>query len=92
MFADGERRVDFVLAWEEVARKDRWNEEAAARRQIFQAHLQREGLQLEMEKEGRLNFIKMHAPLELLCRYCEIMKLRMPMKEVQNGFNYFCYL
>ena len=42
-----------------------------------------EGLDLEYENEvDGLNFIKIHAPLQVLRRYSEILKLRMPMKEV----------
>lgn len=31
-----------------------------------------------------LHFIKLHAPDEVLRRYAEILKLRMPMKKVQK--------
>lgn len=57
-------------------------EEAQRRREIFEAHLEREGLELEREHTEKHHFVKIHAPHELLCRYCEIMKLRMPMKQV----------
>lgn len=89
MFVDGARRVDFVLAWmEPTTRKplktteERQAEEAETKRKVFENNLEREGLELEREQAGRHHFVKIHATQEVLCRYCEIMKLRMPMKEV----------
>jgi len=46
--------------------------------------LENQGLELEyeqMEPSG-LHFIKIHAPKEVLRRYAEILKLRLPMKEL----------
>jgi hypothetical protein len=47
------------------------------------------GLELEYEERelNGLNFIKLHATLEVLRRYSEILKLRMPMKEVTSLFS-----
>ena len=52
--------------------------------QKFEKNLEREGLQLEYEPPERngLCFLKIHAPREVLRRYAEILKLRLPMKEV----------
>jgi len=46
--------------------------------------LEKEGLQLEYEQvePNGLHFIKIHAPKEVLRRYAEILKLRLPMKEL----------
>lgn len=86
MFVDGTRRVDFVLAWMEPTPRNplqvRQAEEAETKRRVFETNLEREGLELEREQTVRHHFVKIHAPHEVLCRYCEIMKLRMPMKEV----------
>lgn len=44
-----------------------------------------EGLKLEnepVESGSTLNFIKIHAPIDVLRRFAEILKLRMPMKKV----------
>lgn len=92
MFSDGARRVDFVLAWMEPPPRnpqrgsnplqERQAEEAETKRRVFENNLEREGLELEREQAGRHHFVKIHAPHEVLCRYSEIMKLRMPMKEV----------
>lgn len=55
----------------------------AERREVFEENLLQEGLELESYViDEEINFIKMHAPLEVLRRYAEILKLRMPMKEV----------
>lgn len=52
--------------------------------QVFEKNLLHEGLELEYERaeSNGLRFIKIHAPQEVLRRYSEILKLRMPMKEV----------
>ncbi|KAF4524726.1 hypothetical protein B566_EDAN014431 [Ephemera danica] len=58
------------------------NSISKARRKDF---CREEGLELEPEQaeEGSaLTFIKIHAPEEVLRRYSEILKLRMPMKEI----------
>lgn len=58
-------------------------ESRAARRVVFEENLQIEGLQLEKYVvDDEIHFVKIHAPLEVLRRYAEILKLRMPMKEV----------
>jgi hypothetical protein len=43
-------------------------------------------LEYEKREPNGLNFIKVHAPLEVLRRYSEILKLRMPMREVMGLF------
>lgn len=51
---------------------------------MFEKSLEKEGLQLEYEQAepNGLHFIKIHAPREVLRRYSEILKLRLPMKEL----------
>ncbi|KAG5339529.1 ANO1 protein, partial [Acromyrmex charruanus] len=82
-FRDEIRSVDFVLVWDE------YNGEAQTyrsveRRRIFEKNLEKEGLQLEYEQveSNGLHFIKIHAPKEVLRRYAEILKLRLPMREL----------
>ncbi|KAF2351380.1 Anoctamin dimerization domain [Trinorchestia longiramus] len=55
----------------------------AKRRKIFEGKLMEEGIVLEEDQvsEVPLRFVKIHAPMEVCCRYAEILKLRMPMKE-----------
>ncbi|XP_044597839.1 anoctamin-1 isoform X1 [Cotesia glomerata] len=85
-FRDGIRSIDFVIVWDEH------DEEALTARctefrKTFEENLELEGLQLEYESPelSGLRFIKIHAPLEVLRRYAEILKLRLPMKEVMTG-------
>ena len=56
------------------------------RRQIFEENLRNEGLVLEAEpaEPSGLHFVKIRAPLDVLKRYAEILKLRLPMKKVKE--------
>lgn len=59
----------------------------AEKREIFEENLLKEGLELETYViDEEIHFIKVHAPLEVLRRYAEILKLRLPMKEVSKRF------
>ncbi|XP_073989363.1 anoctamin-1-like isoform X2 [Rhodnius prolixus] len=80
MFRDNIRTVDFVLAWLEG--KGPNHAELQLKREAFEKRLEEEGLLLERDSMDRLHVVKLHAPVEVLKRYCEILKLRMPMKEV----------
>lgn len=65
---------------DEVAKKEGERDD---RRETFEEHLIGEGLQIEREiVDDEIHFVKLHAPLEVLRRYAEILKLRLPMKEV----------
>ncbi|XP_050486172.1 anoctamin-1 isoform X4 [Bombus huntii] len=82
-FRDEVRTIDFVIVWDE------YNVEAQTYRcteyrRVFEKNLEKEGLQLEYEQAepNGLHFIKIHAPREVLRRYAEILKLRLPMKEL----------
>lgn len=80
-FTDGERTIDFVLAWK--PHDDAVQEDLRCiKRAIFEENLINEGLELERETFDVLHFTKIHAPIEVLRRYAEILKLRLPMKEV----------
>ncbi|ODN06507.1 Anoctamin-1 [Orchesella cincta] len=76
------KEVDFVLVWDAKNDASR-TEDAKEKRNIFEKNLREEGLTLETEKiEGTdYTFLKIHAPIEVLRRYAEILKLRMPMKQ-----------
>jgi hypothetical protein len=80
MFQDEGHSVDFVLVWTDGS--EACSEVALRKREIFERHLVEEGLILEREQNRSLHFIKIHAPVEVLSRYAEILKLRMPMKKV----------
>ncbi|KAH8409217.1 hypothetical protein KR009_010799, partial [Drosophila setifemur] len=77
-FDDGKRSVDFVLAYNGEDQV----EEHRRKREIFEANLRREGLQLEHNKVQRVHFIKIHAPAEVLYRYAEILKIKVPLKPI----------
>lgn len=96
-FDDGKRSVDYVLVWKKLVPQDDDPESADAnkikeieekrseKREVFEENLLQEGLELESYViDEEINFIKIHAPLEVLRRYAEILKLRMPMKEVRE--------
>lgn len=91
-FTDGERSIDFVLVWMPVV--DAVQEDVnCTKRAIFEDNLVNEGLALERETIEEIHFTKIHTPIEVLRRYSEILKLRLPMREVSlNGAqNCFCF-
>ena len=62
------------------------SEQSDYKREVFESNLEKEGLQIEyVDTPGvALHFVKLHAPDEVLRRYAEILKLRMPMKKVHK--------
>jgi anoctamin-1 len=54
------------------------------KREFFENNLKSEGLVLETERTQRIHFIKISAPKEVLARYCEIMKMKMPLAEMKG--------
>jgi anoctamin-1 len=56
--------------------------ESIARREKFENNLEEDGLELERESVDKVHFVKIHAPREVLRRYAEILRLRLPMKQV----------
>lgn len=52
------------------------------KREIFENNLKEVGLILEKEESQKVRFVKIHVPREVLCQYAEVLKLRMPMKQV----------
>ncbi|XP_020292978.1 anoctamin-1 isoform X1 [Pseudomyrmex gracilis] len=81
-FHDEIRSVDFVLVWDEYCGEAQTYRSVEHRR-IFEKNLMKEGVELEYEQaeSNGLHFIKVHAPKEVLRRYAEILKLRLPMRE-----------
>lgn len=83
------RYVDFVLVWETPDSTGdgplrEGVQESIEKRRIFEKNLEEEGLHLERDSlEGsKLNFVKIHSSMPVLQRYAEILRLRMPIKEV----------
>ena len=81
MFKDQGDSVDFVLVWNE-SNASSCSEIAVKKREVFERNLLEDGLMLEREQNQSLHFVKIHASSEVLMRYTEILKLRMPMKKV----------
>ncbi|XP_071483515.1 anoctamin-4-like isoform X8 [Diadema antillarum] len=93
-FRDGKRRIDFVLAYRKMESEER-EEKRVRKRANFQANLKEEGLELEEETseppepkdddpnahDGRTFFVKVHAPWDLLARYAEELKVKMPIEQ-----------
>ena len=86
--------VDFILVWSSLEKDNssfydlEENRNRSVKRETFEKNLRNEGLLLENEKapEGcanGMNFVKITAPPEVLERYAEILKLRLPMKKVR---------
>jgi len=74
--------VDFVLVWEEKLSDPQWSGNKK-KREIFLQNLESEGLEIENDGSvscNTLKFVKIHAPMEVLRRYAEILKIRMPIK------------
>ncbi|XP_017969039.1 anoctamin-1 isoform X3 [Drosophila navojoa] len=80
-FADCKRSIDFVLAYR-TNPNEATEAENEEKRRIFQENLIQQGLEVELSEKDQIYFVKIHAPLEVLRRYAEILKLRMPMKEI----------
>ncbi|EDW15082.1 anoctamin-1 isoform X3 [Drosophila mojavensis] len=80
-FADCKRSIDFVLAYR-TNPNEATEAENEEKRRIFQENLIQQGLEVEFSQKDQIYFVKIHAPLEVLRRYAEILKLRMPMKEI----------
>ncbi|XP_031438519.1 anoctamin-4 [Clupea harengus] len=75
-FSDGKCRIDYVLVYKKSSPQ-------LEKREVFERNIRAEGLQMEKESSitnGDVIFVKLHAPWEVLCRYAEIMNIRMPFR------------
>ncbi|XP_043564623.1 anoctamin-6 isoform X1 [Chiloscyllium plagiosum] len=100
-FADGQRRIDFVLVYEEERRKPGDKKRMRSilsrkrKRAFFQENLMKEGIQIEATKsvmDHSLIFLKLHGPWDLLCRYAELLHIKLPLhsndiKQKPSTFN-----
>ncbi|XP_071975042.1 anoctamin-5 isoform X4 [Engystomops pustulosus] len=83
-FCDGIRRIDFVLSYVDDPNKE-VDRKKSDRRREFEMNLQKAGLELETEdkkesESGKIYFLKIHAPWEVLCTYAEVLNLKMPIR------------
>uniref|UniRef100_A0A669B4J0 Anoctamin n=1 Tax=Oreochromis niloticus TaxID=8128 RepID=A0A669B4J0_ORENI len=75
-FSDGKSRIDYILVYRKASSQ-------SEKREVFERNIRAEGL--HMEKEASLTnsdviFLKLHAPWDVLCRYAELMNIRMPFR------------
>ncbi|XP_068595564.1 anoctamin-5 isoform X1 [Brachionichthys hirsutus] len=80
-FRDGLRRIDFVLSYVD----DKDGERKQERRKVYEANLEKVGLELETEdksesEDGKTYFVKIHAPWEVLVTYADVLKIKVPFK------------
>ncbi|NWX22671.1 ANO6 protein, partial [Aegotheles bennettii] len=103
-FSDGQRRIDFVLVYEDEnkknTRKRSDRKKQKRKRQVYESNLINNGLQLEATRSAldeNLIFVKVHAPWEVLCTYAEVMHIKLPLqpndlKTQDSAFNWFSRL
>ncbi|KAJ7427286.1 Anoctamin-5 [Willisornis vidua] len=95
-FRDGVRRIDFVLSYVDDFNKEFEKKLVSKpefsgmfiqeRRKEFESNLQKAGLELETEdkkesEDGKIFFVKIHAPWEVLITYAEVLNIKVPIKE-----------
>ncbi|XP_051886779.1 anoctamin-6 isoform X2 [Pristis pectinata] len=88
-FADGQRRIDFILVYEEEPRKQGDQKRMRSilskkrKRAFFQENLKEAGLEIEATRsvlDFKTIFLKLHAPWEVLCRYAEVLHIKLPLQ------------
>uniref|UniRef100_A0A914VUG1 Anoctamin n=1 Tax=Plectus sambesii TaxID=2011161 RepID=A0A914VUG1_9BILA len=96
-FADGVRRIDYVLAYEldddEISMDESESQEVKpedkkhSRRSYFQTMLEIQGMQLEIADAELSNtrFVLVHAPWEVLAKQAEYLRIKMPIRENDIG-------
>ncbi|XP_028914014.1 anoctamin-6 isoform X1 [Ornithorhynchus anatinus] len=85
-FKDGQRRIDFVLVYEDERKRDNSRKnlhKQRRKRQAYESNLICNGLHLETTRsvlDDKLVFVKVHAPWDVLCTYAEVMHIKLPLK------------
>ncbi|XP_072341166.1 anoctamin-6 [Scyliorhinus torazame] len=88
-FVDGQRRIDFVLVYEEEHKKPGDKKRMRSilsrkrKRAFFQENLKMSGLEIEATRsviDPNCIFLKIHAPWVLLCRYAETLHIKLPLQ------------
>ncbi|KAG7268771.1 hypothetical protein CRUP_034255 [Coryphaenoides rupestris] len=73
---DGKCRIDYILVYRKSSAQ-------AEKRDVFERNVRAEGLHMEKESSvtnSDVIFLKLHAPWDVLCRYAEMMNIRMPFR------------
>ncbi|XP_078583555.1 anoctamin-4-like isoform X6 [Branchiostoma floridae x Branchiostoma japonicum] len=81
-FRDNKRRIDYVLAYEKND-DSKSEEKKQQKRECYEENLRYEGLELEYEdrelsQDGKTFYVKIHAPFDVLCKYAELLCIKMP--------------
>ncbi|XP_019638132.1 PREDICTED: anoctamin-4-like [Branchiostoma belcheri] len=81
-FRDNKRRIDYVLAYEKND-DSKSEEKKQQKRECYEENLRYEGLELEYEdrelsQDGKTFYVKVHAPFDVLCKYAELLCIKMP--------------
>lgn len=42
---------------------------------------------MERENGHKINYVKIHTPKEVLCTYCDILNIKLPIKDVRDEIN-----
>lgn len=74
-----------------MAYDEQGKQEHIAKRVAFETNLQNTGLILEREINQRIHFVKINVPKSVLCRYAEILRLRLPIKDVRTIIHTFTH-
>ncbi|XP_023234951.1 anoctamin-7-like isoform X2 [Centruroides sculpturatus] len=85
LFNDGEKKIDFVLVYEE--KKSQKDQKIEEWRRRFESNLRNSGLEMEeevMEGEKNIHFIKLSTPWHLLIDYAEELCFRAPLQVNPN--------
>ncbi|CAL8405415.1 unnamed protein product [Arctogadus glacialis] len=75
-FSDGKCRIDYILVYKKSSNQ-------SEKRDVFERNMRAEGLHMEKESSvtnSDVIFLKLHAPWDVLCRYAELMNIRMPFR------------
>ncbi|XP_041113958.1 anoctamin-6-like [Polyodon spathula] len=99
-FNDDERRIDFVLVYEDEVYESRQFQRRKRQRQYFEASLMNMGLELEATKSvlnEKVVFVKCHTPWDVLYKYAEVVHIKLPiqlndLKSKASAFNCFTKL
>ncbi|KAJ8032027.1 Anoctamin-4 [Holothuria leucospilota] len=84
-FTDGVRKIDYIIAYKRETKEGEDEQKRERRRREYFNNLKEEGLEMEEaapnSEEDKVIFVKLHAPWDVLARYAEEMKIKMPTKE-----------
>uniref|UniRef100_A0A8C9U444 Anoctamin n=1 Tax=Scleropages formosus TaxID=113540 RepID=A0A8C9U444_SCLFO len=82
-FNDGQRRIDFVLVYEDEDKKEFEKRYTFQRRKVSAFYLMVRGLELEASRsvlDDKVVFVKVHMPWEVLCTYAEVLHIKLPIQ------------